>query len=52
MCNLYSITTMVRNSDRGTELTTVRWSLPPPPRAGGYTVPQHVIAALAGLAAS
>jgi putative SOS response-associated peptidase YedK len=29
---------VVRNADGGRELTTMRWGMPPPPRAGGYPV--------------
>ena len=29
---------VVRNSDHGTELTTMRWGMPPPPKFGGPPV--------------
>lgn len=29
---------VVRNADTGRELTTMRWGMPPPPRAGGFPV--------------
>jgi putative SOS response-associated peptidase YedK len=29
---------VVRNTDRGTELTTMRWGMPPPPKFGGPPV--------------
>jgi putative SOS response-associated peptidase YedK len=29
---------VVRNTDNDRELTMLRWGMPPPPRAGGYTV--------------
>jgi len=44
---------VIRNTDAGTEMMTMRWGMPPPPRTGwaaGHQHPQHVIAALARLA--
>ncbi len=44
---------VIRNTENGTELVTMRWGMPPPPRAGGgagHKHPQHVIAALAHVA--
>jgi putative SOS response-associated peptidase YedK len=43
---------VIRNTKTGTELVTMRWGMPPPPRAGGAgdEHPQHVVAALAHVA--
>ena len=42
---------VVRNSDGELEMTMMRWGMPPPPRGGpGDQHPQHLIAALAGVA--
>jgi putative SOS response-associated peptidase YedK len=42
---------VIRNTDTGTEIGTMRWGMPPPPRtAAGHQHPQHVVAALAWLA--
>ena len=41
---------VIHNTDAGTEMTLMRWGMPPPPRTGGPTGhqhPQHVITALA-----
>jgi putative SOS response-associated peptidase YedK len=42
MCNLYSITTnqavVLRNTGSGTEMTLMRWGMPPPPLTGGPPV--------------
>jgi putative SOS response-associated peptidase YedK len=32
---------VVRNTDHGSELVTMRWGMPPPPRTGGHQHPQH-----------
>jgi hypothetical protein len=29
---------VVRNTDTGTEMVTMCWGMPPPPRTGGYDV--------------
>src|ERR1700758_2629976 len=43
---------VIRNTDTGTEMVTMRWGMPTAPhgRAAGHEHPQHVIAALARLA--
>ena len=41
---------VIRNTATGTELVTMRWGMPPPPRAAGHQHPQHVVTALARLA--
>jgi putative SOS response-associated peptidase YedK len=36
---------VVRNTDAGTEMVTMRWGMPPPPRTGrttGHQHPQHL----------
>jgi hypothetical protein len=41
---------VIRNTGTGTELTLMRWGMPPPPKMGGppvTNIPQHVIATLA-----
>jgi putative SOS response-associated peptidase YedK len=39
---------VIRNTDAGSEMVTMRWGMPPPPRAGDEH-PQYVVAALARL---
>ena len=29
---------VVRNTDTGTEMVTMRWGMPPPPKVGGPTI--------------
>jgi putative SOS response-associated peptidase YedK len=39
---------VIRNTDTGTEMTLMRWGMPPPPRTGGPPItnnPQHAVAA-------
>ena len=40
---------VIRNTDTGTEMTLMRWGMPPPPRTGGPPV-TNIITALARLA--
>jgi hypothetical protein len=45
---------VVRNADDTRKLIMMRWGMPPPPRTGGpvgHQYPQHLLAALARLAA-
>lgn len=43
---------VIRNTPNGTEMTMMRWGMPPPLRTGGprHQYTEHVLPALAGLA--
>jgi len=42
---------VIRNTDAGTEMATMRWGMPPPPRTGGrHQHPKHIFPALAHVA--
>jgi putative SOS response-associated peptidase YedK len=41
---------VIRNTDTGTELTMMRWGMPPPPRTGGHQQQKYLVTALARLA--